>query len=132
MKVATMAMQITSRNWSVAAAILGPTFASIPQPEVMGAYVIINTFESYRPASRRSSGAIYSRTINDLALVNIWVSSENFAAMYDYDRRHKSVDTFFEVDRVGDPQPMVQKREITLEERVDQLEENLNEMVQGS
>lgn len=100
MRIHTMAMQISEKNWSVAAAILGSEITSKPMGDSYGDYVVINTFErggyvTYSsPRAARDFGA-------DLTLYNTVLSAEDFQIMFDYDKRTKNLESFFEVTQIN-------------------------------
>jgi uncharacterized protein YlaI len=54
MHIRTMAVKIDFDTYPAAVACLGPGFASIPYPQVDGAYVVINAPDSRRPFRRIS------------------------------------------------------------------------------
>lgn len=94
MNIHTMAMQISDKNWSVAAAILGSEVTSKPMHETYGSFVVINTFE--RGGAYSSPRARHS--FNDgISLNNILLSGEDFQVMFDYDKRAKNLEHFFKV-----------------------------------
>jgi hypothetical protein len=121
MKIHTMAMQISESNWSVAAAILGSEVSGTPVADVYGSYVVINTFEDghvYRsPGIRRHS------QFGDLTLRNILLSAEDFNHMFDYDKRTKNLEHFFQVTQIN-------KRALKVhpDQELDQAISTLNEV----
>lgn len=98
MKIHTMAMQISEKNWSVAAAILGYEVTSKPMGDSYGAFVVINTFET--GGFHYSVGKV-RRATGDLTLNNVLFSAEDFQMMFDYDKRTKNLENFFEVTQVN-------------------------------
>lgn len=98
MHLHTMAMQISGKNWGIAAAILGSEFVRTPILDSMGNFVVINTFEDgniYRsPGIRRFSSS-------DLVLKNIYLEAEDFHVMFDYDKRVKRLEDFFDVTHIA-------------------------------
>ncbi len=99
MQIHTMAMLITDKNWSVAAAVLGAEVTGEPPANTYGSFLVINTFEDgnvYRsPGIRRHSN------FGDLTLRNILLESDEFNYMFDYDKRTKNLEQFFNVTHIN-------------------------------
>lgn len=102
MNLSTMAMQITEKNWSIAAAILGGEFAALPFPQVEGSFVIINTIEGAVRHGIRY-GSAYSSRNNVLTMTNKYISAAEFQELFAYDKRTKNLETFFEVMQMKMP-----------------------------
>jgi hypothetical protein len=115
MKIHTMAMQISDKNWSVAAAILGREITSKPMARSYGNFVVINTFED--GSTTRSSARV-----EVLILHNIVVSSQDFMRMFDYDKRTKNLETFFEVTQVAS-RPIEPHPDQELDQAINKLNE---------
>jgi hypothetical protein len=103
MKIHTMAMQITEKNWSVAAAILGAQVTDRPPSETYGHYVVINTFAAPGRIYRSNRVARYGGVRNDngLSLDNWLFDANDFNVMFDYDKRTKNLEHFFEVTQIN-------------------------------
>lgn len=120
MNLSTMAMQITDKNWSVAAAILGGEFAALPFPQVEGDYVIINTIEGAVRHGIRY-GSTFSNRNNALSMTNKYISASEFQELFSYDKRTKNLETFFDVMQTKTP---------TINEFRDPVDAKLGELVE--
>lgn len=103
MKLHTMAMQISEKNWSVAAAVLGTQVTVKPPSETYGHFVVINTFAAPGNIYRSNSVARYGgvRHDNGLSLENYLFDANDFNVMFDYDKRTKNLENFFEVTQIN-------------------------------
>lgn len=104
MKLHTMAMQITEKNWSVAAAVLGTQVTDRPPSETYGHYVVINTFAAPGNIYRSNPGTRFGgirRHDTGVSLENYLFDANDFNVMFDYDKRTKNLENFFEVTQIN-------------------------------
>jgi hypothetical protein len=92
MHIRTMAVKIDFDTYPAAVACLGPGFASIPYPQVDGAYVVINAPDSRRliPNVRsRGHSDMEARSQSALRYYNFWVPAELFKEEYTWVSKEK-------------------------------------------
>jgi hypothetical protein len=90
MHIRTMAVKIDFDTYPAAVACLGPGFASIPYPQVDGAYVVINAPDSRRPFRRISPYNRYgSQEPVGVTLHNFWIPAELFKEEYTWVNKEK-------------------------------------------
>jgi hypothetical protein len=104
MQINTMAMKITEKNWSVAAAILGNWVAGEPPLDSVGKFVVINTTarpgRMYQVPGGSRRGFVRGPSLD---IDNVLFEAEDFNHMFDYDKRSKSkiAETFVNVTQIN-------------------------------
>ena len=120
MQLKTMAMQISEKNWSVAVSVLGSEIGDYPPRDSYGKFVVINTFAySGRPIRY---GRQARSTLSSVSLNNCLLDAEDFHHMFDYDKRTKNLENFFDVTQINS-YPIKMHPDQKLGEAIDHLNE---------